>query len=216
MSTLFNPDITLEEAKELIKNGADVNEIDLDGYSPIFYVSSLDVAQLFIKHDANVNFKNDYGITPLHVMAQWLYKIEITKLLIMHGADVNAKNKDGWTPIFYVEDSEATELLIKYGAEINIKDYYENTILDRKMLQYPTKKQDSIHHAKFLIDDGAISGKIETYQLFREYFSLEQQKAFDAFASITSNNNDFYQMCLAYQEGMKNNPCLEIKDIDIL
>jgi ankyrin repeat protein len=36
--TLFNEDLTLDEAEELIKNGADVNEQDEYGKTPLFFV----------------------------------------------------------------------------------------------------------------------------------------------------------------------------------
>ena len=41
----------------------------------------------------------------------------------------------------------------------------------------------------------------------------QQQKAFDVYMSITSNDDDFFQMCLAYQNGVKNNISMEIQDI---
>jgi hypothetical protein len=66
-----------------------------------------------------------------------------------------------------------------------------------------------------LIKHGLLFGKIENYQKHRFLFPLEKQEAFDAFASITSNDEDFFQMCLAYQESIKNNVKIEIKDMDL-
>ena len=71
---------------------------------------------------------------------------------------------------------------------------------------------------KLLIEHGAVPATVEFYQENRELFSKEQQKAFDAYASLTSMDNDFFQMCLAYQSlayqnGIKNNISMEIQDI---
>jgi hypothetical protein len=43
-----------------------------------------------------------------------------------------------------------------------------------------------------------------------------QQEAFDMFITMTSDDNDFFQMCLAYMNKQKNNDKIEIKDIEFL
>jgi ankyrin repeat protein len=171
--TLFDDDLTLEEAEELIKNGADVNEKDNYRNTPLFYVENIDIANLLIKYGANVNHKDDYQFTPIFVHVN----IAIYKILINSGAD------------------------------INIQDILGLTVLDY---------QESIDHARVLISNGAIAGKIESYKKFRDLFSKEQQNSFDAFMSITNNDNDFYQMCLAYQNDIKNHVKIDIKEMDIL
>ena len=50
------------------------------------------------EHKANVNVKNVYGETPLHIAAHGGY-LEICELLITKGADVNAKNDKRETPL---------------------------------------------------------------------------------------------------------------------
>ena len=67
---------------------------------------------------------------------------------------------------------------------------------------------------QFFIHHGAIPGKIATYIENKDFFSEEQQNAFDIYMSITSNDEDFFQMCLAFQNNKKNN--IEIKEMDIL
>ena len=47
---------------------------------------------------ADVNAKDEEGLTPLHLAASWGHK-EVAELLIGNGADVNAKDIDGWTPL---------------------------------------------------------------------------------------------------------------------
>jgi hypothetical protein len=44
--TLFSPDLTLEEAKERIKNGVNVNERDFFRKTPLHYIKNYHIAQL--------------------------------------------------------------------------------------------------------------------------------------------------------------------------
>ena len=120
-----------EMCKLLIEeHGADVNKAipnyrsSLEVFHTLLecaaYHGHLEICELLIKHGANVNTKNDKGLTPLHRVAAQRKKttlkkhIKICELLLKHGADVNAKNNDGNTPIFYA-DGEISEILKKHG-----------------------------------------------------------------------------------------------------
>jgi ankyrin repeat protein len=173
MKTLFDSDIKLEEAEELIRNGADVNGIDSLLRTPLFFVKDVEIAQL----------------------------------LIDHGADLNMFDYIGITPIYLCDTIELMELFIKNGARIDLIDKNNSTLLDYNY------RLDTV---KYLINQGVVFGTIHTFKKRHYYLSKEQQEAFNAFASITSNDNDFYQMCLAYQEGIKNNVKMDIKNMDII
>ena len=56
---------------------------------------------------------------------------------------------------------------------------------------------------------------VEIYTADADSLSTEQQKVFDIFMTITSDD-DFFKMCLAYQNDQKNNIKIDIKDMDIL
>ena len=207
MKTLFDHDLTLEEAKELIKNGADVNERDPFNNTPLSLVLNIDIARLLIQHNANVNHLGFKNQTPLFSVSEQ----GIANLLITHGADVNHLASRGETPLFYANNIDIAELLIKYGAKFNLRDIYGNSVLD-----YLHRASMPSKDIKRLIKHGLLFGKIENYQKHRFLYPLEKQEAFDAFASITSNDEDFFQMCLAYQESIKNNVKIEIKEMEIL
>ena len=172
-NTLFDHSLTFEEVLELIKNGANVN--DVNGYyeTPLFYIDDLNIAKLLIKHGSNVNHRNIYNMTP----------------------------------IFCQDNIDICQLLINNGANINTRDINGLTILDG---------QDYVNNAKYLIKYGALPGVIVTYQKYHDFFSEEQQKAFDSFLLLTSDNDQFFQMCLAYQNDQKNNDKIEIKDMEII
>jgi len=57
-----------------------------------------DVTNILIKAGADVNAKDQNGITPLQI-AIIESKFEIAKLLVEAGADVNAKDQNGITPL---------------------------------------------------------------------------------------------------------------------
>jgi ankyrin repeat protein len=127
MKTLFDEDLTLEEAKELIRNGADVNRIDVRGATPLFYADKIEIAKLLIDHGADVNLRDNDKATPLFYTINPLHNdknaaIALSKLLIDNGADVNAQNKDGHTPLHLTDDIKIIDLLTKNEANVNIKD----------------------------------------------------------------------------------------------
>ena len=270
--TLFYPELTFEEAKELIKHGADVNKIEYgrDG-TPLFYIEDIKILKLFIQHGADVNAKDDEGLTylfyngtqkkfefliknganvnardkngctPLH----FYHDYHVTKILIDNDADVNAKDIDGHTPLHNVSDTNIATLLINHGADTNAIDhntfsplYYHILYSNKDIVLFLIEKNaklnipsrsglalDILYQSIFSEKDqiaqsfikyGAIAGKIKTYDFYRDLFTKKQQDAFDMFKSICAEDNDFYQMCLAYQEGMKNNVAMDIKEMEIL
>ncbi len=212
MKTLFDPDLTLEEAEALIQNGANVNEQHPYRLSntPLFMVTNLDIAKLFIANGADVNFKNIMDFTPLY----YVKNVEMAKLLIEHGADIHHLGCQNHTPLFYTANIEVADFFIKNGAILNIRDIYDLSVLDYTLKV--SAPQILIKYMKFLIEHGIIFGKVENYQNYRHLFTQKQQKVFDAFVSITTNDNDFFHMCLVYQEGLKNNVKMDIKEMDIL
>ena len=87
----------------LRKIGADVNAINDDGYSAIFYASHHDKvncveALIKGKGKADINLKNKFGNTCLYKAIEKGY-LKVIQTLINAGADVNNKNNHGITPI---------------------------------------------------------------------------------------------------------------------
>jgi hypothetical protein len=101
--------------------------------------------------------------------------------------------------------------LINAGVNLNIKSK-DGSILDFVNQYY----NDDTSLPKLFIDHGAVASKIKTYYAYRNLFSEDKKQLFDFFLTLTSHNDEFFQMCLPYQNDQKNKIEIEIKDMDIL
>lgn len=93
-----NP-VPIETLEEYLKAGADVNYVDSDGHTPLYYAAlkgaRAEVVKWLIdkgaKVDQTVEIKDPpQSVTPLYVAATWGY-YDTCKILINAGADVNFK-----------------------------------------------------------------------------------------------------------------------------
>jgi uncharacterized membrane protein len=115
--------------RELLEEGADVGARDTSySNTPLHwaaYAASVSVAELLIKHGADVNSRNRYGWTPLHYAACGGYR-DVVKLLIKSGADVNAREVAACTPLHVAiscgPNYEVVKLLLENGAHVNARD----------------------------------------------------------------------------------------------
>ncbi|EAY17329.1 ankyrin repeat protein, putative [Trichomonas vaginalis G3] len=98
-------------------------------YSTNFDILSL--CKYFLSNGANVNEKNEYGKTALHMAVINNYK-DIAELLLSNGANINEKDEDGKTALHFAainNSKEMVELLVSKGANINEKDENGKTAL---------------------------------------------------------------------------------------
>lgn len=78
-----------------------------------------------------VNYRNGYGDTPLHIVANW-GDCEAIRLLVEAGADINAIGESGFTPLHCAAEQDheaAVRLLLALGARIE-KDEGGDTALE--------------------------------------------------------------------------------------
>ena len=122
--------------EELLASGADVNQQDSWGNTPLHCASAgrrrKVVALRLIEAGARVNQQNNYGETPLHIAAFWGFEV-LALRLIQAGADVNQANNRGETALHWATRNggheKAIRVLIQAGADINQQDNRGETAL---------------------------------------------------------------------------------------
>ncbi len=99
-----------------------------------------EIAEFLIQHGANVNARNNEGITPLH-LSGWA---KMAELFIRHGADLEANADGGRTPLLVLaaeqEREDVMEVLLKAGADVNATDEQGMTALDIALAREETEK----------------------------------------------------------------------------
>ncbi|NXL00359.1 ASB3 protein, partial [Mesembrinibis cayennensis] len=81
-----------------------------------------EIMKILLEKGAGKECKDDFGITPLFVAAQY-GKLESLRLLVSHGADINCQAKDRATPLLIAAQeghTECVELLLSKGADPNL------------------------------------------------------------------------------------------------
>ncbi|EAY15616.1 ankyrin repeat protein, putative [Trichomonas vaginalis G3] len=98
-------------------------------YSTIFDIPSL--CEYFLSHGANINAKDYYGQTALHIAAKYKRK-GVAKFLLSYGANINEKDKIGQTALHIAakyKSKGVAKILLSHGANINEKNKNGQTAL---------------------------------------------------------------------------------------
>lgn len=108
------------------RDGINSNVQDKLGSTPLHKAAAQGnfiAAQILLKHNADINAKNNSDKTPLHCA---LYcndekkSFKLIVLLLVHGADVDSTDKFGWSAYHlacWKQKEDIQKLLIEYGAD---------------------------------------------------------------------------------------------------
>lgn len=154
----------------MIANGADVSFEDnssrtalrdatLIGMASLLHWAAkhgyISFAKLLIAKGADVNIKNRWCRTPLHVASKY-GQTGFAEALLANGCNVNARDDDRRTPLHEAalwNHKEVAKVLLSYGAEVNAKDIFELSPW------YLAENQKNSEVATFLSESGAESKK---------------------------------------------------------
>lgn len=131
-------------ARLLLKAGAQVDALDSIGKTPMLLImpvgSQYKSYETLLSYKANINQKDMYGDTVLHVATMSNAPSNVLELLVKAGANVNERNKQGVTPIEIAieqEHAEQVAFFAKTNADIFAEDMDGNSPLS-KALDRPT------------------------------------------------------------------------------
>jgi ankyrin repeat protein len=124
--------------RELLLNGAHINTGDIDGLTPLHYMSRSghnDIVRLLIDHGANINQRDNYTFTPLYY-ACCHGNLDVIKTLIDTGkVDINITcTKYQWPPLYTAclhRHINVIKLLIANGANVNATNSKGSSILSK-------------------------------------------------------------------------------------
>lgn len=99
-----------------------------------------EILKLLLSNGADINAKNDDGITLLHIIAD----PEAVSVIVANGGDIEARDTNGRTPLIEQADNQqnGTDVvvaLLASGANANAKDFDDQTALS---LAQQTSNQD--------------------------------------------------------------------------
>jgi ankyrin repeat protein len=111
-----------DEAQRLVKDGANVNFINVNmyGFRPLHQASKscdLKTVRLLVNNGADVDCKDRYGWTPAHVAA-FRGHLDAAFVLIDHGADLSIKNNDGKTALDVANNKDVASKLRRKSSTL--------------------------------------------------------------------------------------------------
>src|SRR5579863_2287049 len=143
-----------QSVAKLLRDGARVNEVDIDGYTALHRAShcgDIQVVKSLIAAGADINAVTKHNVTPLMISIDMMCpNSDVTMALILAGADVNVADSNGDTAIVIASTESSFDVmreLLKRGANPNAQGiggetalHYAamNSLLDRieLLLQY--------------------------------------------------------------------------------
>ena len=119
------------EALALIAGGADVNQGQPDGTTPLQWAAyriDRELVDALLKKGSRANVVNRYGASPL-AEAVKVANAEIVTMLLDAGADPNSANEDGQTALMLAArtgDVPVATLLVQRGADVNRRERFRD------------------------------------------------------------------------------------------
>ena len=129
----------MEQVREALRAGADVNEQDEDGWTALMRAvecggeHGAGMMRLLVDAGADANKQNKCGWTALMHTAKYggEHGAGMMRLLVDVGADANKQNNDGWTALMLAARSHCSESDDEYACDDSTSDGSESDATDR-------------------------------------------------------------------------------------
>jgi ankyrin repeat protein len=188
---------SLHIAELLLKSGANVDEKDMFGNTPLMNSTgeeNLDMAKLLLHYKANLNLQDHYGQTALMIAVNRKNPSLSIINALLHAPDstqsINIPDKNGLTPLMYAVNSNnipIAQALITAGAKTTpqaSEEYYSSTALIFAL----TNKTPSLPIVQALLHAPDITQSI----------NLQDSTGYTALMwAVTNNNLSLTQMLVA-------------------
>src|SRR5688572_3051392 len=118
-------------ALAMIAEGADVNQSQPDGTTPLHWAAyrvDRELVDALLKKGARAGVVNRYGASPL-AEAVRVANPEVVAMLLEGGADANVANEDGQTALMLAARTgnvAVAELLVREGADVNARERFRD------------------------------------------------------------------------------------------
>lgn len=202
---------TRKEVKEVLKLGADVNELDEYGYTPLIeaaIVEKTSIAKLLVAEGAEINAQDVTGRTALHWAVE-THNIPLCQFLLDHKADPNACTTNSEPVLVNAilrNQEDLKQLLYHYGASLQFAQDYINAKLIAHRFELRGKGEIINHQNAYLSLDyegfvleftlGVICESLSSY--LHNFSSRRLRRFFEA-AQITVDCLQRAAKCIKYQ-----------------
>jgi ankyrin repeat protein len=122
----------LNTIKFLLANGANPNQLDSDGNTPLLCAlgstrndvapeTRAQILKMLLDNGADPNLASSNGFNTPLIEASLLGQTDAAKILLANGARVGQANNEGSTPLHFAGNAEIARLLISAGADAHTR-----------------------------------------------------------------------------------------------
>lgn len=162
----------LNAIKHFTEGGADLNQKDLDGRTPLHFARQKDVAEYLLEKRADCNLTDKWGKIPLH----YVKNLDVVKLLMDRTDNLDQKDLEGNTPLLIALDArnfDVSQLLLEAGADPQQRDRQGRTVLHTACLNEVVPMVRWLMHQGVGVQQTDDSGKTALhYACYREQIDV--------------------------------------------